>query len=364
MSQITQIKTLLSKKNLEAEELDFLLQSKANEAQLIFRKAAEIKQKYVGNYTYLRGLVELSNICGKNCYYCGIRKDNPQAERYNLTDETVVSAARFAHKMRYGSLVIQSGELTTKAFTRRITTLINKVHDATNKELGLTLSLGEQTEHVYRAWKEAGAERYLLRIESSNRDLYQSIHPNDEWHNFDRRLSALKRLQTLEYQTGTGVMIGLPGQTTLQLAEDLIFFREFDIDMVGMGPYIIHSQTPMADVQGLWPERDRFFMTLKMTALLRIIMKDINIAAATAMQAIDPAGREKALKCGANVLMPNITPPANRSNYKLYENKPCMDEMAEDCASCTEARISLAGDTIGYGQKGNSKHFYKRIDKQ
>jgi biotin synthase len=363
MNEAKIIKDLLNRSEFDKETLSRLLQTDKAHAPLIFEKAAEIKKKYVGNTTYLRGLIELSNICRKNCLYCGIRKGNTHIERYNLTDEAVLQAARYAYENKYASIVIQSGELNNEKFTNRITRLLKKINAATNNELGITLSMGEQSEAVFREWKANNVSRYLLRIESSDKDLYNSIHPNDENHSFEKRLNALRCLQKLKYQTGTGVMIGLPGQSYEQLADDLLFFRDFDIDMVGMGPYISHSETPMANLNNQFSLSERFFLALKMTALLRILMKDINIAAATALQAIDPAGREKAIKCGANVLMPNLTPTQNRNNYKLYENKPCTDESAEDCIHCTEARISLAGDEIGYGQKGSSEHYYKRIKK-
>ncbi|HPI45818.1 MAG TPA: [FeFe] hydrogenase H-cluster radical SAM maturase HydE, partial [Tenuifilaceae bacterium] len=231
----------------------------------------------------------------------------------------------------------------------------------TNNELGITLSLGEQTEETYRKWFNKGGVRYLLRIESSNRELYAKLHPNDKHHIYDERIECLKALRRVGYQVGTGVMIGLPFQTLEHLAEDLLWIKEMDIDMVGMGPYVEHPNTPLYEFKdSLLPLKERFDLALKMTALLRIIMKDINIAAPTALQAIDPLGREKAIKVGANIVMPNITPGAYRNDYKLYENKPCVDDAADDCKNCLEARIQLTGDEIGYGEHGNSKHFQNR----
>ncbi|HNV52464.1 MAG TPA: [FeFe] hydrogenase H-cluster radical SAM maturase HydE, partial [Tenuifilaceae bacterium] len=235
------------------------------------------------------------------------------------------------------------------------------INVATNNELGITLSLGEQTEETYRKWFNKGGVRYLLRIESSNRELYAKLHPNDKHHIYDERIECLKALRRVGYQVGTGVMIGLPFQTLEHLAEDLLWIKEMDIDMVGMGPYVEHPNTPLYEFKdSLLPLKERFDLALKMTALLRIIMKDINIAAPTALQAIDPLGREKAIKVGANIVMPNITPGAYRNDYKLYENKPCVDDAADDCKNCLEARIQLTGDEIGYGEHGNSKHFQNR----
>jgi biotin synthase len=214
---------------------------------------------------------------------------------------------------------------------------------------------------VYRKWFDAGAHRYLLRIEATNEELYRKIHPNDSKHIFRRRLDCLKALQDIGYQTGTGVMIGLPFQTAGDLADDLLYMLEFNIDMCGMGPYIEHADTPLYNYRGeLLPLSDRFDLTLKMIAVLRIMMKDINIVAATALQAIDPVGREKAIKIGANILMPNITPGRYRDSYKLYENKPCTDDSAEDCKGCLEARVALADAEVIYGEWGDSQHYNRR----
>jgi len=203
-----------------------------------------------------------------------------------------------------------------------------------------------------------------LRIESSNEDLYYKIHPKDEMHNYQNRLECLKRLQRSGYQTGTGVMIGLPFQTYDDLANDILLMKELDIDMCGMGPYIEHTDTPLYEFKDtLMPLEERFNLTLKMIAILRIVMKDINIAAATALQAIDKIGREKAIKVGANIIMPNITPGKYRDDYALYQNKPCTDEEADDCANCLEARVNITGDSIGYGEWGDSNHFKRRTSK-
>ncbi|MDI3528125.1 MAG: biotin synthase [Tenuifilum sp.] len=356
------ISNLLNKEHFSKEELVQLLSCEGDEKTKIFEKAAEVKAKYVGQKVYFRGLIEMSNLCRKNCLYCGIRAGNTNVHRYDLTDEEVVEAAKFAWENRYGSIAIQTGEVNTTDFVERIENLLDKINQATNHELGITLSLGEQTEETYRRWFNKGAIRYLLRIEASNRELYAKLHPNDKHHDFDARVECLKNLRKVGYQVGTGVMIGLPFQTLEHLAEDLLWMQEIDVDMVGMGPYIEHPDTPLFQHKDtLLPINERFNLALKMTALLRIIMKDINIAAPTALQAIDPLGREKAIKVGANVVMPNITPGAYRNDYKLYENKPCIDDAADDCKNCLEARIQLTGDEIGYGEQGNSKHFYQRI---
>ncbi|MFO8086519.1 MAG: [FeFe] hydrogenase H-cluster radical SAM maturase HydE [Bacteroidales bacterium] len=358
---MSKTKEIIEKEAFSHRNLVYLLGVKGEERKEIFSRASEIKKRYVGNKVYFRGLIEFSNICAKNCFYCGIRRGNGSVDRYYLTTEEVVEAAMFAWKEGYGSLVIQSGERKDKWFVNRITDLLQKISEATNHELGITLSMGEQTEETYNRWREAGADRYLIRIEASNQELYHKIHPHDEIHSYTKRLQALKLLQKTGYQTGTGVMIGLPFQSLDNLADDLLFFKDFDIDMVGMGPYIEHEHTPLyAYKNQLLPQQERFDLSLKMVALLRIMMKDVNIAATTAMQTLDKMGREKALKVGANVMMPNITPVRYREGYLLYEDKPCLDEEAEDCKSCLEARIHMAGDEIAWKEQGNPKHFYKR----
>lgn len=338
-----------------------LLNSAGEDRTLLFKKSAEIKEKYIGKKVWFRGLIEFSNICSKDCLYCGIRKGNKNLVRYNLDDEEILAAARFAYDNRYGSIALQSGELESKSVTSRIENLLHKIKDLSHGELGITLSVGEQEPGVYKKWFDAGAHRYLLRIEATNEELYRKIHPGNKKHDFKRRLDCLKSLQDIGYQTGTGVMIGLPFQTFDDLAGDLLYMKDFNIDMCGMGPYIEHADTPLIEYAGnLLPLRERFELTLKMIAVLRIMMKDINIVAATALQAIDPIGREKAVKIGANIMMPNITPGKYRNSYKLYDNKPCTDDSAEDCQSCLEARVSLADNEIVYGEWGDSQHYERR----
>jgi biotin synthase len=352
---------ILQNKVFTREELVLLLNSEGGERQQLFQQAQDVKLQAVGNKVYFRGLVEFSNICSKDCLYCGIRKSNEKVIRYEASDEEILEACRFAWINRFGSVVLQSGENSSPAFVQRINILLRKIKETSNNELGITLSCGEQSPETYRQWYESGAHRYLLRIESSNPDLYRKIHPDNEFHSFDRRLQALTDLKAAGYQVGTGVMIGFPFQTLEDLADDLLFFKRMDIDMVGMGPYIEHEDTPMYQFRNqLKTKQQRFDLALKMVATLRLLMPDINIAAATALQAIDPAGREKALTIGANILMPNLTPCIYRKEYQLYENKPCLDEDAELCRNCLEARIELAGCEIGYGEWGDSKHFSKK----
>lgn len=359
------VDNILSKDELSKDDLIFLLSANGQDKTFIFEKAAAVKAENVGHKVYFRGLIEYSNRCLKNCFYCGIRNGNEKTQRYLLSDTEVLEAAQYAFDNKFASIVIQSGERADKAFTENITSLLGKIKKMSNGFLGVTLSLGEQSEETYREWYNAGAHRYLLRIETSNRKLYTRLHPDNELHSFDKRLTCLEILKKLNYQVGSGVMVGLPFQTIENLAEDLLFLKNFDIDMVGLGPYIEHENTPLFKFKDtLLSKTERFDLSLKMIALLRIIMKDINIAATTAMQAIDPIGREKALKVGANIIMPNLTPVKYRENYQLYEDKPCLDEEASECKNCLEVRIKLSGDTIGYGEWGDSKHFNNRCNKK
>jgi biotin synthase len=355
------VKDILDKEDFSKENLITLLQSSGEDRLLLFTRSGKIKADNIGNKVWFRGLIEFSNVCGKDCLYCGIRKGNKNLIRYNLSDEEIIEAAKFAWKNRYGSIALQSGELESPDFTKRVENLLNKIKELSDGELGITLSVGEQKPEDYKRWFDAGAHRYLLRVEATNEKLYNKIHPLNSKHSFRKRMDCLKSLQDTGYQTGTGVMIGLPYQTLDDLAGDLLFMKDFNIDMCGMGPYIEHADTPLIEVkETLLPLQERFDLTLKMIAIIRIMMKDINIVAATALQAIDPIGREKAVKIGANIIMPNITPGKYRDSYKLYDNKPCTDDSAEDCQSCLEARVSLADCDVVYGEWGDSKHYERR----
>jgi biotin synthase len=355
------IDKILHKPVLSLDDIVYLLDLKGAEKIRLFEQAAKVKEEHVGNRVYFRGLIEFSNICLKNCLYCGIRHDNTAVNRYNLSDEEILFAARFALENNYSSLVLQSGEVETGNFIKQVENILLEIHKITGGKLRITLSCGEQEKDTYRRWFESGAQRYLLRIESSNPELYRKLHPHDDQHSFRRRLDCLYHLQETGYQVGTGVMIGLPFQTLDDLAGDLLFMQQFDIDMIGMGPYLEHENTPLyAFRDQLLPKEERFQLTLKMIAILRIMMKDVNIAATTALQAIDKLGREKAIKVGANVIMPNITPVKYRDDYLLYQDKPCTDENADECKTCLELRIALSDNEIAYGEWGDSKHFRKK----
>lgn len=342
--------------------ISLLSESDQSKVQQLYDDAFATKIANIGNKVYLRGLVEITNICRKNCLYCGIRRDNPSNDRYEIGIEDVIPAAKFAYNQGYGSMVIQGGERHDRKFRDKITSILKEIRKINpDSPLGITLSLGEQPLEVYQEWFEAGAHRYLLRIESSTKELFEKIHPVDDCHSFQTRLDALGDLRKAGYQVGTGVMIGLPFQNLEHLADDLLFFKSFDIDMCGMGPYLEHSQTPLYQYKDLLiPKQQRLELSLKMVAILRLMMPKINIAATTAMQSIDPAGREKAILAGANVIMPNLTLTEVRGDYSIYENKPGVGEDASITSSSLERMLQNAGIPIGYNEWGDSLHFKDR----
>jgi biotin synthase len=360
-SMNNEIGNILIRKDLSKENLVHMLSTKEEtEKHSLYRKANEVKKEYAGKVVYLRGLIEVSNICRKDCLYCGIRKSNDSITRYSLTAEEIFEKAMWAWRRNFGSIVIQSGERTDRKFIDTITTAIKNIREQTGGSLGITLSCGEQALETYREWFDAGASRYLLRIETSTEELFRKIHPDDEFHSYDDRRKALENLKKTGFQTGTGVMIGLPGQTMENLADDLLFMKSFDVDMIGMGPYIPHEDTPMGQWKGLLSPAERFELSLRMIALARIMMKDVNIAASTAMQVLDQDGRIKAILAGANVFMPNITPKNYSDNYNLYDGKPVVNDDPMVVVKDLEFRMKGLGEKIGYGKRGDPKHFFAK----
>lgn len=357
------IKKILEKENLSREDLLTLIKiDNPQDLQLLFDKAYETKLKYIGNKVYYRGLIECSNICIKNCKYCGIRRDNKNVDRFALSKNDILDISRWIYENGYGSLALQSGERTDKEFIDFIEDTLKNIQKISNNSLGITLSLGEQTLDTYKRWLKAGASRYLLRIETTNRELFKKIHFDDDLHSFDKRLQALKDLRTAGYQVGTGVMIGLPDQTYENLVSDIIFFKENDIDMIGMGPYILHEETPLgqSSVGKILSDEKRFELSLKMIALCRIYLKDINIASTTALHALDPLGREKGILAGANVIMPNATSKSIKPKYQLYRGKPNLEDDAITGKLALEKSLKSIGEEVVYFEQGNSPHFYNR----
>lgn len=312
----------------------------------LFARAVAVRNGAVGDRVYLRGLIEFSNRCSKNCLYCGIRCGNGKVCRYELTDDQMFAAAEYAWRAGYGSVVIQAGERTDRGFVERVERLVRGIKALSEHRLGITLSLGEQSRLTYRRWFDAGAHRYLLRIESSSPELYARIHPAD--HSYVGRLECLRSLKAEGYQVGTGVMIGLPYQRVENLADDLLFLKELDVDMCGMGPYIEHPDAPLSAVVSDFSRSERLQLALRMVALLRLLMPDINIASTTALHALHPDGRQLGVAAGANVLMPNLTPTVVRGDYKLYDDKPLRDM---DLRGFNVALDSAWGDSHHFGAR-------------
>ena len=359
------ISDILEKAYLEFDDIAALLKTDdAAEMQLIFDKALKTKSEIIGRKVYLRGLIEMSNICRKDCLYCGIRKSNANVVRYTLTHDEIMQSVDYAARCGFGSIVMQSGELLGNDFVCRTERLVDEIHRH-YPEMLITMSCGEESLQTYQRWFAAGARRYLLRIESSNREIYGKIHPNDSFHIFENRLQALNDLRETGYQVGTGVMIGLPGQTEEDMANDLLFFRNLDVDMIGMGPYIEHSETPLFKKQSqLWPLGKRFQKSLMMIAVLRIMMPTINIAASTALESLDPKGRQKGLLAGANVVMPNVTPLSKKVNYKLYENKAGLYLNPSVAYQAICESIEACGEMVCVNNPGIPKHFEDRTINQ
>lgn len=338
---ITQIVNYL--KNEDPEVHAFLLE-----------RADHCRLQNRGKAVYFRGLIEYSNICSQNCYYCGLRRDNGFIKRYHLQRDEIINLAMQAHNDGYQSISLQAGQVSSGKevdFVADVVATIKKLSESKGQSLGITLSLGELSFQQYQQLWKAGAHRYLLRIETSNPVLFQRIHPPEQ--SFNRRLECLQALKEIGYQVGTGVMIGLPGQSYVDLAQDLQFFQEKDIDMLGMGPYIPHPDTPLAgEKEEFIP--DAFATTVKMLALARIIMPDINMVASTALQSIHPDGLKMGLKAGANIVMPILTPEENRQDYMLYANKK------HNAFETLQHDIKAAGYKPTLWQWGDSPHYFKR----
>lgn len=300
----------------------------------LFSLADKTRKEYVGDEVHLRGLIEFSNICKRQCKYCGLRCEDKFIDRYRISKENIISYAEHAVNMGYKTIVLQSGE-DEYYNTDLMCEIIEGI-----KKLGvaLTLSIGEKTYEEYKAFKEAGADRYLIRIETTDKTLYNQMHPNMD---FDNRVRCLEDLGRLGYEVGTGCLVGLPNQTIESLADDILFFKEINADMVGIGPFIPHPHTPLKD-----SATGSFTLALKVMALTRILQKDINIPATTAMETLNPNGRIIALQSGANVVMPNVTTTEYRAKYEIYPNKICINENPDKCKGCISAKIQSIGRTV------------------
>jgi biotin synthase len=296
---------------LDPEYLLLLLSVRdEEEKELLFQAADRTRRKYVGDQVHLRAIIEFSNFCIQNCLYCGLRRDNRELVRYRMDPAEILAAAKRARSQGFGTVVLQSGE--DPWFTRtRMVHLIQEIKR--QADLAITLSLGERAYPDYLAWRGAGADRYLLKHETSSPNLFRKLRPGRELRD---RLQALRWLQELGYEVGSGNVVGLPGQTDEDLAKDIVVFKKCDFDMMGIGPFIAHPQTPLAGAANGTLDR-----TLKVLAITRIITRDTNLPATTATGVLVENGREKALRAGANVIMPDMTPSGYRRYYQIYPGK-------------------------------------------
>ena len=321
----------------ESEIVEILKNDTVNE--LLFDTADKVRKQYVGDEVHLRGLIEFSNICRCNCFYCGLRKDNTAVQRYRMALEEILLLAQKAKDFGYKTVVLQSGE-DSFFDVDKMCAIIREIKKL---DLALTLSIGEKSYEEYKAYKDAGADRYLLRIETTDRELYKKLHPS---MSFENRVRCLNDLKTLGFEVGTGCLVGLPHQSDESLARDILFFKNIDADMIGLGPFIPSPQTPLQNENG-----GTLIKALKVMALTRLLLPDINIPATTAMETLQENGRLLALKSGANVVMPNVTDEECKQKYTIYPGKAGLNNTAQEYRNSIVKKIEAIGRTIsnGYG---------------
>nr|WP_294525509.1 [FeFe] hydrogenase H-cluster radical SAM maturase HydE [uncultured Rhodopila sp.] len=328
-----------------------LLQARGPDRQALFARADQLRQARMGDAVFLRGIVEFSNICARNCLYCGIRASNAGITRYRMDPEEVLDVARAMVGWQQTTIVLQSGEAISRDGDRRLGELVRRIKAETT--LSVTLSVGNRPRDVYAYWQDCGMDRYLLRFETSDPILFRTIHPDCT---LEERVACLHALRDLGVQVGSGFMIGVPGETLGTLADNILLCRDLDLDMIGIGPFIPHPDTPLGTACNAYgDDPDMHFVAL---ATLRIANPDAHIPATTAFDAVfpNPSGRDLALRRGANVFMPNSTPGKYRRNYMLYPDKPCVDETGELCGFCIAGRLQMLGRPIGTGPGHSRRH--------
>ncbi|MBO4897574.1 MAG: [FeFe] hydrogenase H-cluster radical SAM maturase HydE [Clostridia bacterium] len=330
------VNKLYENNDLTNEEFDEMLRSTKSD-ELLYKKADTVRRSLYGKDVYIRGLIEISNYCKNNCFYCGIRRGNKNCERYRLTPEQIFECCKEGYSLGFRTFVLQGGE--DAWFTDEILcSLISKIRESF-PDCAITLSLGEKEKESYKAFYDSGANRYLLRHETADPEHYRKLHPIEL--SSENRKRCLFDLKEIGYQVGSGFMVGSPYQTTENLISDLRFLQELQPDMIGIGPYINHSETPFADFQN-----GSFTVTLRLISILRLMFPYALIPATTALGTIHPRGREMGLCAGANVVMPNLSPKDYRKLYDIYENKICTGEEAAQCIQCLKGRVSSVGYNI------------------
>lgn len=340
------VEKLIMTGELTAEEYVFLLKNheQSEVRERLTKEAVRLREQYYGKKVYTRGLIEFTNYCKNNCYYCGIRRGNPHAKRYRLTKEEILECCDQGYALGFRTFVLQGGEdpYYTDARMADVIRLIKEKYP----DCALTLSIGEKSYESYKLFREAGADRYLLRHETADEEHYKKLHPQEM--SLSVRKQCLYDLKALGYQVGAGFMVGSPGQTYETIAQDLIFLKALEPQMVGIGPFIPHHETPFADMPAGSVE-----LTLFLLSVIRILLPKVLLPATTALGTIDPRGREKGLAAGANVVMPNLSPVKNRKQYDLYDNKICTGEEAAECRGCLERRVASAGYIL-VGDRGDA----------
>ncbi len=328
---------LKKEKILKKEEYLYLIQNRKYVEEYLFKVARSVADSIYGKQIYIRGLIEFSNICKNNCYYCGIRNGNKNLDRYRLTKEDILKCADEGYSLGFRTFVLQSGE--DMFFSDEVLEeIISKIKEK-HPDCALTLSIGERDFKSYERLRKAGADRYLLRHETASKSHYEKLHPENM--SFDNRIKCLKNLKSLGYQVGAGFMVGSPYQTEENLAEELIFLKKLNPQMVGIGPFIPHKDTPFKN-----EKQGEVDITLVMLSLIRLTLPNVLLPATTALGTIDNLGREKGILAGANVLMPNLSPVSVRKKYMLYDNKICTGDEAASCIECLKQRINKIGYDI------------------
>ncbi len=319
---------------LSPQEYLLLIKNRDKCSEYLFQNATQVREEIYGNVIYIRGLIEFTNYCKNDCLYCGIRRSNILAERYRLTKEEIVSCAEEGYQLGFRTFVLQGGE--DQYYSDGILTDIIRGIKTKYPDCAITLSLGERSFESYLALKNAGADRYLLRHETATKSHYEKLHPKEM--NFDNRMQCLENLKKIGYQVGAGFMVGSPYQTEENLADELIFLKKLQPHMVGIGPFVPHKDTPFKDQLPGTVD-----LTLFMLGLIRLTLPNVLLPATTALGTIDPLGREKGIRAGANVLMPNLSPVTVRKKYMLYDNKICTGDEAAQCIDCLKRRVSTTG---------------------
>lgn len=347
IAELKQLIDRLEKEHvLSREEFVTLIESRTPElSEYTFEKARRIRREHYGNDVYLRGLIEFTNYCKNDCYYCGIRRSNGRASRYRLTKEQILACCGEGYDLGFRTFVLQGGE--DSYYNDEVLTDIIRDIKTRYPDCALTLSVGERSYESYRALYKAGADRYLLRHETADPVHYGRLHPPGL--SPDTRKQCLIDLKEIGYQVGSGFMVGSPGQTSGHLAADLLFLHELQPHMVGIGPFIAHHDTPFAAEAGGTVD-----LTLFLLGLIRLMLPAVLLPATTALGTIDPSGREKGILAGANVVMPNLSPREVRDKYLLYDNKICTGDEAAECRHCIDDRISSIGYRVVV-DRGDSK---------